>query len=787
MMMKRKTILMILLLPALVCMGAGNGDTERLKAKVDKYVEQVERQPDWLYSRLQMYWTTHATDVFFDGEKFARPGGAKAPAPTVKFAGTRGTESAYDAPKTEDLVPYDDDATGAVTYISKLTGKMEKAHPSKTGSNIGSVNRRIVTIARDAARLYAATGDERYARTAFGVFDVYMKGIYYRNVPTDLNHGHGQTLVGMQTFEVIHEDIINELTEIYTLLNKYITRGRDVYDAAFKKWADNIISNGVPHNNWNLFQARFITKIALVLQPDAGYADKKGREYYLSCVTDRSSVRQWSMKKLADFGFDPETAIWYESPGYSVTVLNEFASFADELDQKAGIDLFKQLPVLRQAILTSPQYLFPNRMIAGFGDTHPTYLSTSAIESVLKYAKRHGDCALEAQFEALKKAVSPGAADGEVGRYVSPSFYAPNVSWLVQRTGMNPKHDLMVSLNGSLGNHQHANGISMELYGKGYVLGPDAGIGKYLYGGLDYAEYYSQFPAHNTVCVDGISSYPVMMSAHAFKVDERYPSTNDCTEFSPVTFSQVSFIEPETQSRQVRVNGIVKTSETGGYYVDIFRSRKIEGGDKTHDYFYHNLGQDMTLTRADGSALELHPTDELAFAGGHLYAYSYIYNKMCTEDAGDIKATFTVNQDIRMTMWMEGYPDRKIVQALSPENREYERMPGQPYDIEKQPVLTFVARQRGEAWTRPFVAVFEPSSNAEPSEIESVDYFKPESADSTAVGIVVTLKSGRRDYIFSSVDGAEMTYRGMTVSGRYAVVSDAFTLENGVYKKTKNK
>ena len=99
----------------------------------------------------------------------------------------------------------------------------------------------------------------------------------------------------------------------------------------------------------------------------------------------------------------------------------------------------------------------------------------------------------------------------------------------------------------------------------------------------------------------------------------------------------------------------------------------------------------------------------------------------------------------------------------------------------------FVARQRGEAWTRPFVAVFEPSSNAEPSEIESVSYFKPESADSTAVGIVVTLKSGRRDYIFSSVDGAEMTYRGITVSGRYAVVSDAFTLENGVYKQTSDK
>jgi len=26
----------------------------------------------------------------------------------------------------------------------------------------------------------------------------------------------------------------------------------DIYAGAFKKWADNIIDNGVPHNNWNL-------------------------------------------------------------------------------------------------------------------------------------------------------------------------------------------------------------------------------------------------------------------------------------------------------------------------------------------------------------------------------------------------------------------------------------------------------------------------------------------------------------------------------------------------------
>ncbi len=47
---------------------------------------------------------------------------------------------------------------------------------------------------------------------------------------------------------------------------------------------------------------------------------------------------------------------------------------------------------------------------------------------------------------------------------------------------------------------------------------------------------------------------------------------------------------------------IVTTGEKNGYYVDIFRSRKVQGGDKMHDYFYHNMGQTMNLTAADGVA-----------------------------------------------------------------------------------------------------------------------------------------------------------------------------------------
>ena len=755
----------------------------KLKAKIENVMSQVDKQPDWLYSRLQMFWKTNASDVFVNGEAFAHPGGERAAEPTVKYNGTRGFESQYNRPKLEDLVPYDDDEQGNVTYVNKVTGKMEKTSPAKTGCNIAGVNRYIIGIARDAARIYAATGDMRYGQMAAKVFDVYMKGIAYRNVPIDLNHGHQQTLVGMTTFEVIHEDVINELTQMYPLIKPLVKNDQAVIEAGFKKWAENIIANGVPHNNWNLFQADFITKIALVLQDNQAYADGKGKQYYLDYIVNQNSIRQWSMNKLIDFGFDANSKTWYESPGYSTTVLSSICDFANMLDEKAGIDLFKQRPILKEAVKTSAEYLFPNRMIAGFGDTHPGYLNTGGIDQVLKYATRHKNKNLISEMNLLKNAVAPKAPISEIEAYTSTLFYAPNVSWIAMRSGMDKQHDLMASVNASLGNHQHANGISLELYGKGYVLGPDAGIGRTLYSGLDYLEYYSQMPAHNTVVVDGVSSYPVMMSQHAFKVVASYPEVSkeqpaskklsekklsiqkDSELKDKITYATVSFIEPETQAQQQRTTAIVKTSAKGGYYIDVFRSKKKEGGDKTHDYFYHNLGQEMkVMDAASGLSLDMKPTEELAFAGGHLYAYSYIYDKKSAEMQNSVKTQFVTKilddkvveamdgqREITMTMWMKKDENRTIFQALSPVNLEYERMPNQPYKVDEQPVLTFVARQKGEAWNHPFVCVYEPSSDTEPGDIASVDYFTP--SEPSAVGIIVKLKDGTEQRIVCSENG----------------------------------
>lgn len=758
-----------------------------LTSRVEKY---SSKGPEWLTSRLQMYWKSHATDVYIRGEYYDHAGGEKAPAPTVMYTGARSHATIYRRPKLEDITPYHEDTKGMYLANTSLNGEpLEWVSISKTGRMIESINSEIMGIARDAAFLWWLTGKEEYASMAASVFDTYMTGIYYRNVPIDLNNGHQQTLVGMSSFEVIHEDIIKSLVPLYDFLYKYLKENKpekmDIYASAFKKWADNIIANGVPHNNWNLMQARFVMDIALILENNALYADGKGREYYIDYIINQSSIRQWSLKQLAEYGYDSNTGIWAECPGYSSVVVGDYAQFVNLFDRNLGYDLTKDIPVISKAVSAMPQYLFPNMMQVGFGDTHPSYLRTDIFKYMIANAQQHGKKDEEEHFTRMLKLFDPNAEKvsagqgkmpiavtsffsdkplklnpkteaGKIDDYVTPSFYAPNVSWLVQRNGMDKENSLMISLNGSDGNHMHANGIGMELYGKGLPLAPDAGIGTMGYSGLDYLEYYSQFPSHNTVCVDGISSYPVMKSNHAFKVKNLYPESGVKVPYQPVSYSEVYFREPESYSDQTRLNGIINTSDSTGYYVDIFRSRKVEGGDKMHDYFYHNMGQVMILKAADGTDLNLQPTQELAFAGAHLYAYSYIYDKKSAQTDKNIKAEYTINMpdknDITMNMWMKGEKDREVFSALSPMTEGISRIRGMPYDIKKQPTLTFVARQKGEAWTRPFVSIFEPVTKSSPSAISSVEYplVISDGQSNSNIAVVVNLKDGRKDLILSS-------------------------------------
>ncbi|WP_114782951.1 heparinase II/III domain-containing protein [Botryobacter ruber] len=782
---------------------------EQTKAKINPYVNRHVKDPKWIVSRLQMYWNSHATDVFIKGGVYAHATG-KAPVPTPRFTGTRDATTPYKRPKLNDIKPYMDDERGLYLQNGTKEGNpWEWAEQSKTGRIVEAINCEIMELAENAAFMHWYTGEEKYARFAYDLFDTYMTGMYYRKEPFDLARGHHQTLVGLSSFEVIHEDILNELTATYDFLHDYIlTKApskQTVYDEAFKKWADIIIQNGVPHNNWNLMQADFVAHIALVLQDNNAYKDGKGTQFYLDQILNRTTLRQWALTDLVNKGFDANTGFWNESPSYSTMVVNDFSKFVTLFDRTLNFDLLPSLPIVPKAVTATAQYLWPNGYMVGFGDTKYVGLPTAGMQQLILNAQKHQKKEQEEQFTRMYKMVAGESSKGGAGKpqgssykllfntapmhlnatipagkleeFLTPTFHAPNVSYFVQRNGLDPQHGLMISQAGSMGNHAHANGIAMELYGKGLVLAPEMGIGT-SYFQPDYAEYYSQFPAHNTVVVDGISAYPVMKSNHSFEVRAAYPAPGQKTGyFSGVTFSDLYFREPETNADQNRLMSIVRTSEITGYYIDIFRSRKKEGGDKRHDYFYHNLGQELTLADAAGKPLPLQPTRKLAFADGDMFAYDYLWNKQSVKLEQDYQATYKLNipgkDEVLMNMWMKGAPEREIFAVKAPPSKSFGTGGMVPAEIADLPLHTIVARQTGEAWNRPFVAVYEPSTSREPKYIAAITSFVPQGVGADFVGLTVESKNNSREYIFSAVDATKpIVHADMRFTGTYGIISE---------------
>ncbi|WP_372743962.1 six-hairpin glycosidase [Lutibacter sp.] len=783
-----------------------------IHSRIDGYAEKHVTDSEWLVSRLQMYWKTKSTNIYINGINYSHADG-EAPVPTVRLCGSRDYTTPYGKPKLEDVLPYMDDPRGLyLPNRSKEGNPFEWAEISKTGRIIYSINEEIINLSRDAAFLYWLENDERYAKMAFDVFHTYMEGMSYRSEPIDLLNGHIQTLVGLTCFQVIHESTLISVAELYDFLHPYIEQNYpdkiEIYDATIKKWNDLIIKNGVPQNNWNLHQAKIILKAAMVLQDNENYEDKKGREYYIDYILNVTSARQWSLTKFMDFGYDKTNGVWAECPGYSQGVTKDLVHFIRDFDNTFNHNILPYTPVIPIAVKMLPQYLFPNGQNVAFGDSNYGDIYMEAITDLIRIAQKNKDEALEKEFTGMYLLFEKESGDstkskeklkadfysffqskplvintkypiGDINAYITQTFYAPNVSWHVQRMGSG-KNGMMASLNASLGNHMHANGINLELYGKGFVQGADPGKGA---GYLQpiYLEFYSQFPAHNTVMVDGVSSYTEMFSNHAFDLMGEYPKSEQKEGFyENITFSDVYFLEPETRSDQSRLVSAIKTGETTGYYIDIFRSKKQRKGDKFHDYFYHNLGQSMEVMDASGKPLNLKPSEEMAFAGGYLYAFDYQWDKKSIKSNEDYQVQWKIDrpggeEDVFMNLWMQGTEGREIFSLKSPPNKAFKKH-NLPYDVSMAPYLTLAARQHGEAWEHPFVSVFEPFTSTEGKSIEKIKGFEDENNSTEFVGIQINHKSGREDFIFSSKNEEKAKYKSITTDASYALVG---TEKNG--------
>jgi hypothetical protein len=111
-----------------------------IKGRIDPYVEKIKSQPDWLYSRLMMYWKSHSMQVYINGGLYARAEGG-APAPTPRFGSARGISSPFKRPAIADIVPYMDDTKGVYFRNTAKEGNPLEwtAQSNVSGDNIESV------------------------------------------------------------------------------------------------------------------------------------------------------------------------------------------------------------------------------------------------------------------------------------------------------------------------------------------------------------------------------------------------------------------------------------------------------------------------------------------------------------------------------------------------------------------------------------------------------------------------------------------------------------------------
>jgi hypothetical protein len=185
----------------------------------------------------------------------------------------------------------------------------------------------------------------------------------------------------------------------------------------------------------------------------------------------------------------------------------------------------------------------------------------------------------------------------------------------------------------------------------------------------------------------------------------------------------------------------------------------------------------MRVLDVSGKPLELTPSEEMAFAGGHLYALDYMWDKNSVYTNQDYQAEWKIDMpdgedDVLMNLWMKGTEGREVFSIKSPPNKAFRAGSGIPYEVDKVPDLTFAARQHGEAWKHPFVSIYEPFTSREEKSIASISGFEDENGSKEFVGVHIVHKSGRVDFVFSSYGGQPATYQRITSDATYALVGN---------------
>jgi hypothetical protein len=677
----------------------------------------------------------HYTDFYTDpgGTALIRMEG-NAPVPTIR--GTTHKRPPLDpegfrfrVPELEEF-PVNDTAYEMFLQSTAPSGKWYWTDPQ---TMVGAINGAINTICLESAMIFWLTGEMKYARLAADILIQWVNGAYHQNPY------QGACRDGFFAVQSLSDLAYSTLPLAYDFLYSYLKEHEaplEKFDSVFERLTQTQLERGFWNNNWFAAQSPTYIYSALAL------SDQAKRDEYLHyfMYEDRisGSCGRLSLKSTCERWLTPD-GHWKEPGGYHNFPVGNILRAAVAAE-KNGYKVFTEFPPLYRASYAMMRYLFPHHRVMAFGDTRRGGMDPRHLEIAISMADKYQDPILPTLVTVMKRSIENGYKReesgwfgllgniGELPEVEESSVGLPRTGTLdfakcyYQRNGTDPVSGMMCYLQGATYNHNHCNGIGMELYGQGMVLGNDPGIGGH-YDTPNYINYYALFAAHNTVIAAGKSgptrafrggggSKP--MGAIELNMMEPLP---DQIAVSPYcSFTSVKYLEPSTNTNQKRTLALIRTSEDKGYYVDIFHSDNQE----KNEYLYHNLGHSISLFDGEDNPMSMFQTDELSeHLDGYGPGYKLFRDKQSTHGyAGDVKAQFRLNveggKDIFMDMHIPGETGREYFTAMAPKSytapEEYKLIPN--------PVA--IVRQNGDAWENPFMVVYESYTGENNNTIKSV-------------------------------------------------------------------
>lgn len=763
-------------------------------------------------------------------------GGAERDAILLKIAGVSWASAAKDTLVSRATSKITSHQSNRDTFLRGLpvvdwsaTTPIFKTMPTYASSEVRTPAVSMFDFGVDAAVLFYLTKDLKYARAAGDILHNAIKTMSPVTASTDTVNGG---LIVQNDLLLEARIIGTQLPIIYDFLYKYLQeRTTKVYDVKkanevrfdftaaqqlFRRYYQLARDHGYKGINWSALESTCMLNNLLALD------DATERATCLDVFLYSGSDWQASLDYDYRVYSTPDN-IWPESLQYAAAVVEIRSTQLVLLERyDSSLHLFDAYPNYALS-LTRPSYLrYPNGEQISFGDGHRAAEGESFFqyEAVYQHAKARGRTDLVALFGArINDGINKGAynrttlrnydalgmhneilqllwfADSvpEAGTPIAlPRTDAlPYAGITLQRNpapANNPLYGLMGFVGGGAYIHSHATGMSMEIFGMGQVLGAKGGR-------LEYKDtitnnYYRVFASNNTIIVNGASRglggfASVANGSQGFDINQvqslaMEPEVNQPAVSSNHSFSTSYFRDDKgsgAEASQQRTLGIVRTSATTGYYVDIFRSAS-DLANEFHDYVYHNVGDSVTLT-ANGAPLPLvsDPNRFQSDIGDYNQqpGWRYFTNTEVSASTDEtVRAVFSANLPA-------GPTHMQMIMPGATGGREYARVSSPaitdapvPYNTMTAPTL--VIRKTGSAWNHPFAAVYEPYlGNAESGSVKTVS--KIEKA-----GVVVGLKAessvGSRNivqYVLSNpkaTDTYEDSALGLSFSGRYAVATD---------------